>query len=493
MKAVFAVLFTLLVFVLHAQYKKESHVPGTYKAQQYNLLRNMNKRALEYWGFGDFEKALEEYRDMLQLAEQTKNLKYEAMALNNIGFIYTEFGDYQTSIEYRKKALFIRENIGDSLGIGLSHNGLGMAYFSMDSIEKAIYHFDQAMKYVLAINDSLSISNVQNNIGNVFIKTGDFQKALESHNKALEIRILRDDQRGIAESYKNLSNYYIKTGDMQLARQMIEKGFEIAEEIQSVKMRKLFYYQLYLLNESGKNFKLALENYIHFAELEDSLASAESRNYINKLMVQYDTERKEQEIAILNVQNLLSEEELAKKRNTLWLLTAILLTLGIFITFLAYLYNQKRKAYKALVRMNIEAAKCDHKQNGRDHEKYKTSALDDDHKRGLLRGLNQIMKEEKPFLTSDCTIDNLAKKLNSNRQYLSQLINQHFGKNFNAYINEFRIKEARKILIEDEKNRYSIEGVADMVGFQSRTSFINAFKKYTGVTPSFFKENRKNI
>jgi len=207
-------------------------------------------------------------------------------------------------------------------------------------------------------------------------------------------------------------------------------------------------------------------------------------------MVQYDTERKEQEIAILNVQNLLSEEELAKKRNTLWLLTAILLTLGVFITLLAYLYNQKRKAYKTLVRMNIEAAKCDHKQNGRDHEKYKTSALDDDQKKGLLRDLNYIMKEEKPFLKHDCTIDNLAKKLDSNRQYLSQLINQHFGKNFNTYINEFRIKEARKILIDDKENKYSIEGVADMVGFQSRTSFISAFKKYTGVTPSFFKENQ---
>ncbi|PLW93926.1 MAG: hypothetical protein C0592_04615, partial [Marinilabiliales bacterium] len=289
MKTLIFLFLFFSITCLKGQYKKEDHAPGSYEAQQYDLLRSMNKRALELWSIGDFEKALKEYRDMLKLAERTNNLKYEAMALNNIGFIYTEFGDYQTSIDYRKKALFIRENIGDSLGIGLSHNGLGMAYFSMDSIEKAMYHFNQAMIYVVAINDSLSISNVYNNIGNVFLKTGDFQNALENHQKALEIRKLRNDQRGIAESYKNLSNYYIKTGDNISARLMIDKGFEIAEDIQSAKMRKLFYYQLYLLHESGSEFRLALDNYIHFAELEDSLTGAESRNYINKLMVQYDT------------------------------------------------------------------------------------------------------------------------------------------------------------------------------------------------------------
>ena len=91
------------------------------------------------------------------------------------------------------------------------------------------------------------------------------------------------------------------------------------------------------------------------------------------------------------------------------------------------------------------------------------------------------MKKDKLFLDQDLTINKLAKELGINRTYLSQVINEFYNKNFSSFINEFRIKEATKRLLQDRN--ITIEAVSNDVGFKSKSAFNNAFKQYTGVTP----------
>ena len=63
---------------------------------------------------------------------------------------------------------------------------------------------------------------------------------------------------------------------------------------------------------------------------------------------------------------------------------------------------------------------------------------------------------------------------------------------FSSYINDLRIKKAILIISQKEDvNIYKLEGIAKQVGFKNRTTFITAFKNYTGVTPSFFMKNMK--
>jgi YesN/AraC family two-component response regulator len=86
------------------------------------------------------------------------------------------------------------------------------------------------------------------------------------------------------------------------------------------------------------------------------------------------------------------------------------------------------------------------------------------------------------------TIDDLADRMKVNKTYLSRAINRCSKKHFNAYINEFRIKEAIR-LISSDSNRYTLEGIGFEVGFEERRSFYNAFKKITGLSPSDFRKN----
>ena len=118
------------------------------------------------------------------------------------------------------------------------------------------------------------------------------------------------------------------------------------------------------------------------------------------------------------------------------------------------------------------------------------STISDDEKEKVLKRLERLFDIEKIFTKYDLTIDKLAKQLSTNRSYLSQIINDEFGKNYSDFITEYRVKEAMLMLSDSQKTmKYSIEAIANDAGFKTLSSFNPAFKRITGITPSVFKNN----
>lgn len=105
----------------------------------------------------------------------------------------------------------------------------------------------------------------------------------------------------------------------------------------------------------------------------------------------------------------------------------------------------------------------------------------------------EVFEKEKHFLDNDVTLNNLAKRFNTNSRYLSKIINSHMNKNFSSYISDLRIDYVIEILKKQSKLRkYTIKGIAFEVGFKNAESFTNAFYKKTKIYPShFIKELQK--
>lgn len=99
------------------------------------------------------------------------------------------------------------------------------------------------------------------------------------------------------------------------------------------------------------------------------------------------------------------------------------------------------------------------------------------------------MEEEKLYLDASLTIHSLANQLNSNNKYLSQLINNDLKKNFVLFVNEYRIREAKKLLLDESNNNLTIESIGYDVGFKSKSAFNATFKKITGQTPSEYRKS----
>ncbi|NVO18113.1 MAG: helix-turn-helix domain-containing protein [Bacteroidetes bacterium] len=123
-------------------------------------------------------------------------------------------------------------------------------------------------------------------------------------------------------------------------------------------------------------------------------------------------------------------------------------------------------------------------------EKYSGSALTAEQKQIILKRLEALMLEDKLFMISNLSVEDVADRLGTNSKYISQVINESYKRNFYNFINTFRIEEARKLLGESGNDKYSILGIAHMVGFVSKSTFNTAFKRYTGITPSEFKKGK---
>jgi AraC-like DNA-binding protein len=102
--------------------------------------------------------------------------------------------------------------------------------------------------------------------------------------------------------------------------------------------------------------------------------------------------------------------------------------------------------------------------------------------------IDSIMRSEKPYLMPDITLDILAEKLAIPAKDLSMTINRHFHNNFYEFINNYRIEEAKKILVDAKNKHKTITDIYLEVGFNSKSVFNTFFKKIVGVTPSQYRQ-----
>lgn len=109
-----------------------------------------------------------------------------------------------------------------------------------------------------------------------------------------------------------------------------------------------------------------------------------------------------------------------------------------------------------------------------------------------IERLKDQVLDQKPFLDPQLTIQALAHQVNIPVTELSILINHKIGKHFFDFINEYRINEAKEILSDPSQSDLTILEILYRVGFNSKSSFNSAFKKYTMMTPSQFRKQAVN-
>ncbi|WP_299764951.1 helix-turn-helix domain-containing protein [uncultured Dokdonia sp.] len=110
----------------------------------------------------------------------------------------------------------------------------------------------------------------------------------------------------------------------------------------------------------------------------------------------------------------------------------------------------------------------------------------------LYADFEQLITEEKLYLNSQLSLDYTATKLNISANYLSQIVNNHSNYSFTDYINQQRIGLAKQLLVDPEFDKYTILSIALETGFNSKSSFYNAFKKVTQITPTQYKKSQLN-
>lgn len=123
-------------------------------------------------------------------------------------------------------------------------------------------------------------------------------------------------------------------------------------------------------------------------------------------------------------------------------------------------------------------------------EHYQYSKLSPSLARQLQKRLLEVMENDKPYLTPTLQMSDLSKIVGCTSHELSQVFSQYMQRNYYDFIAEYRIKEFRRLAALPQYSKYTITALSELCGFRSRTPFLTAFKKFTGMTPKEYMKGR---
>lgn len=233
----------------------------------------------------------------------------------------------------------------------------------------------------------------------------------------------------------------------------------------------------------------ALEAYKKYKSISDTIYNISKEHSINELSILYEIDKTEQNLVY---QKQLLRQETAK---TTFLLSTLLCLLGLSALLLYFYFRQKR-LYKAIAQQNRDSVEREQllREKLRGAEPAPAAAADDRQQlsderiNSIYDRVCELMEAERLYCDPDITRDKLARRLNTNRTYLSQVINARTGASYSRFINNYRIREAIRILSTDEGAAYPIKALSADLGFSSQATFYKLFQDTVGMTPSTYRK-----
>lgn len=317
----------------------------------------VNNIGIIYYAWGNYKKALEYYLQSLKIYEEIGNKNGIANSLDNIGTVYKNLSNYDNALKYHQKSLKIREEISDKNGIAASFNNIGIDYKYLCKYNKALEYYKSSLKMFEEIGDKRSIGASFNNIGNVYCSLDNYNKALEYLLKSISIKEEIGDKFGVAISSNNIGSLYLKLQNYDKAVLFLEKGLKLAQEIEADNIIQESYMYLSELYTAKNNFQKALDYYILYSSIKDSIFNKESDKHIAEMQTKYETEKKEKEIDLLQKDNEIQKLEVEKHKLVQMRLVFILLIIVILWFFIFYHYRSKQKLNKELKKLVAERTK----------------------------------------------------------------------------------------------------------------------------------------
>lgn len=125
-------------------------------------------------------------------------------------------------------------------------------------------------------------------------------------------------------------------------------------------------------------------------------------------------------------------------------------------------------------------------------EKKQTLPAVDEKTAGMNARIIAILEKDKLYTEPELTLQNLADKLGMPSYQVSQCINEGLKKNFYDLVNGYRVEEAKRLLVDPKNKNFTILSVGFEAGFNSKTTFNTVFKKFTGMTPTDYREKQKS-
>ena len=243
-------------------------------------------------------------------------------------------------------------------------------------------------------------------------------------------------------------------------------------------------------------YRSALNSHKIEKALRDTLLTLKTNEEVLKHTIKAEKKVLEQQNELLNKEKEISKLELKRQKFNNYVVIIVAGLLAIVLSIIGYSYNTMRAKNKKLVATNQELVNVKLKKSTKSKPKKELNEESESQEKfisELVDKLKILLEEDEIFLQSGLTMEHLAKKLGTNRTYMSMAVNQLNSAGFIDLINELRVMKFCELLEDPEYKSFTIQYIANEVGFHSQPTFNKAFKKFTGVTPSFYLKEMKKM
>ena len=447
------------------------------------VIEALHQSAIIYSRRSNYRDAYEFLINALVLSEKFYIDDCKSSILRSVGNIYLYFGEWKTAEHYYGQALNEMKGNTDR---AIILNNLGSIQLGLGNWDSAIFVLNQAL-HVRQETDTVSLYNILYN-------TAFYYDAIRVYDSAFHYFYLSLDEVRKANRVEKEAHFlgqmgksYFEIGKIDSALSYVRQSMRIAEEYGFKKILSGNYLILSKIEKGKGNNRLALDYLENHVRLKDSSTNPFIIGEVSRLQYSFEASKMSQV-----VNELIEKQEIKdnKIRSQKWRFFIIFLILLSVVGVLVVILSQKRmlqNSYKTLVQKNVEIMKLlQMKPPEDDTKKSQKFELAPDAQQEILDKILVIMEDTKVICDTEFSIDKLADLIGSNQNYVSQAINHLLKKNFRAFLNEYRIKEAQRLFADLDMTKNTIENVGSMVGFKSRDAFRTSFKEVTGVTPKFY-------
>jgi AraC-like DNA-binding protein len=441
---------------------------------------------------GSIAYELERYQEALKIYKENLSKK----GFDNVSKLDIKLGLVKTYINLNKQDsayVFIKSGIEESRKSNLKEHEihflaqLGLIYIDKKDFQNAKITFEKALIIAQEIESNNLITEINIRISKLYSLQKDYDKAItllqsiikDKTKKDIPAESLSEIYYLLAENYKFIENYsesnYYYGQFIEKSKKIGEKRIEAIDHLHKIDISESKERETEQKNQKWillgvtsflillfigfyiKRRKEGIQNQVKFEELLLKIQNFENQNTKAINEIQHNN-------TAINSNERTKSEAFEEELET-ELISNSIVTIDDSV-------NDEVTAEN--IETNIEEAINN---NFIIKDTTRTEILDK-----LIK-----LEEKKLFLRQDFTLHNVAKRLKTNTAYLSKIVNSELDKNFSSYVNELRINY---IIIELKNNAklrsYSINAIAEEIGYKSPESFTKYFKVATGISPSIY-------
>ena len=425
-----------------------------------------------------YDDALIYYLDVVKYGKDNSYWEYwrKIVIYTNIGNIYSFNKDYQNAYHHFK----IAENAilknakknnqqPNSTQIAHLYNRIAYMFYYSDRLDTALQYIEKAINYLETTPEQKpTYSYIYVTAGKIYSKLGEYQKAHNLINYAISI-MNNKNSASLEYIYFALSENYARTDQFDSAYKYLELS-TIEWENNRIFNQSAKILQTKMLNDYKEyQFQINKERFAKRVYLVISLLLFAS------VIIVFVYQRKLHRTYKVIVDKTLSyiykkDYSISKVDDTFEIVENIDIPI--------------QASEKDETQINLEISNEDNVDFDDDKED-ETSAISYDFS-SLAKAIEEKLEDNPIIFDNNFTINDLARLVNSNRDYVSKAINRKFNVPFQVYINDLRVISAIKLMKLHKNDNYKMEYFMEKVGFSNRVTFSNSFKRYTGMTPSAF-------